>query len=190
MKNIATIEALERRLVSLERKANATIEIINDLRSEDGLPPRSPLSGGGGGFHAEAPNGSATMTQIKPDSFYGKKLQTAVREYLELRKATGQSATPREIYTAITNGGYQFDTKDEHTALVGLRALLRKRTGFFHRLPNGTYGLTSWYEHTKRPRAAESVDEDSNEDESVTEDKANQHNDKEATTKPKADAAS
>jgi len=156
---------LERRLASLEREANAIIEIINGLRCEDGLPPRSPFEGGGGGLHAEAPNGLATMTQIKPDTYYGKKLQTAVREYLELRKATGQSAaTPREIYTAITNGGYRFDTKDEHTALVGLRALLRKRTAFFHKLPNGTYGLTSWYEHTKGPRAAESVDEHINEE--------------------------
>jgi len=88
-------------------------------------------------------------------------LQTAVREYLDMRKLQNLGpTTPREIYTAITSGGFQFETKDEHTALVGLRALLRKRTAFFHKLPNGTYGLTSWYPDAKKPKAASVMVED------------------------------
>ena len=160
MSNAAAIEQLERRLTEMERKGNALIEVINDLRSEDGLPPRAPFGGGG------ATNGGAP-TQIKPDTFYGKKMQTAVREYLEMRKvAAGRAtnpATPREIYEAITTGGYQFDTKDETTALIGLRQLLRKRTAFFHKLPNGTYGLTVWYPDAKKPKDT-SADDDAGDD--------------------------
>lgn len=163
MSNAAAIEQLERRLGDLERKANALVEIINDLRSEDGLAPRPPFGGGEG---SNAGRGSQSM-QIKPDTFYGKKMQTAAREYLEMRMAAAggatNPATPREIYEAITSGGFQFDAKDETTALIGLRQLLRKRTAFFHKLPNGTYGLTVWYPDAKKPKASE-VLEDEGED--------------------------
>ena len=146
MSNAAALEVLERRLSDLERKANVLIETINDLRTEDGLPPRPPFGSGGGGGISSAGSGGAALTQIRPDSFYGKKLQTAVREYLEMRFAVagGRSdpATPKDIYEAITKGGYQFDAKTPDIAMVGLRALLRKRTAFFHKFPNGTYGLT------------------------------------------------
>jgi hypothetical protein len=161
MSNQAAIETLERRLAEMERKANALVDVINDLRREDGLPPRPPFSGGGGGSGADAVSGAAALTQIKPDTFYGKKMQTAVREYLEMRRLQNLGpATPREIYSAITSGGYQFDAKDETNALVGLRALLRKRTAFFHKLPNGTYGLTSWYPDAKRPKPSEEIDDE------------------------------
>jgi hypothetical protein len=154
MKNKEAIEALERHLGEMERKANTLVEVINDLRHEDGLPPRGPFGGGG----TTATNSGASVTKIKPDTFYNKKLQTAVREYLEMRMVAAGGATspasPREIYTAITEGGYQFDAKDEHVALVSLRALLRKRSAFFHKLPNGTYGLTAWYGDIKKPKNA------------------------------------
>lgn len=153
MKNTAAIEALEQRLADFERKGNTLIEVINDLRQEDGLPPRGPFGGGGGGVRTVG--GGATLANIKSDTFYGKKLQTAVREYLEMRFAAARGtdpATPRQIYDAITSGGFTFDAKDEANALVGLRSLLRKRTAFFHKLPNGAYGLTSWYPDAKKPK--------------------------------------
>jgi hypothetical protein len=170
MKNAAAIEQLEKRLADHERKANALIEIINDLRAEDGLQPLPPFGGGGGGTHAE----SGGTTQIKPDSFYGKKLQTAVREFLEMRHAVARGtnpATPKEIYEAIVKGGYQFEAKNADVAMVGLRALLRKRTAFFHKLPNGTYGLTSWYPDAKKPKGAateDDGDEDAQEETATT----------------------
>ena len=172
MKNAAAIETLEGKVQGLEsqcaeieRKGNALIEIINDLRAEDGMPPRPPFGGGNNG-KSDKPN--ATITQIKPDTFYGKKLQTAVRELLEMRYAAARGtdpATPKEIYEAITKGGFQFETKNPETALVGLRALLRKRTAFFHKLPNGTYGLTSWYPDAKKPKAGAVVEADDDTDE-------------------------
>jgi len=157
MKNTAALQVLEPRLKDMVRKANALLDVINDLRAEDGLPPLPPISGGGdgNGERGAAASSGALLSQIRPDTFYGKKMQTAVREYLEMRRAAGLGpAKPREIYEAITTGGFQFDTKEEAVALVGLRALLRKRSQFFHKLPNGTYGLTSWYPERRRTEAS------------------------------------
>jgi hypothetical protein len=153
MSNEAALQVLEPRLDEMERKANALLAIVNDLRAEDGLPPRPPY--GGGPSKASSRGGDATgaaVAQIRPDTFYGKKLQTAVREYLEMRGKPVGPAKPREIYQAITAGGFQFETNDETVALVGLRAMLRKRTNFFHKLPNGTYGLTVWYPDARKTK--------------------------------------
>lgn len=138
----AAISALERRLQSLERKVNEVRSAINILCEEAGEPPRYPDGGGGGS--------SPSVTQIKDDTFYGKKQQTAIREYLEMRRTQGLGpAKPREIFDALKAGGYQFETKDDEVGMVSLRALLRKRTNIFHKLPTGSYGLLSWYPDAK-----------------------------------------
>lgn len=185
MSNKAAIETLEARLFDVVRKGNALVQVINDLRIEDGLPPLPPLGGGDGGGIAGA-SGSGAATQIKPDSFYGKKLQTAVREFLEMRYAAAHGtnpATPKEIYEAITLGGFEFSAKTPEIAMVGLRALLRKRTAFFHKLPNGTYGLTNWYPDAKKPKH---TDDDENDDELSNDD----FEETETATTKKAAAAS
>lgn len=147
------ITLLEGEYDEMVRNANALLGTINVLRQRAGLPPKGP-----GGAPEGGPGGGGTITQIKPDTFYGKKLQTAVREYLEMRKAQSLGpAKPREIYEAVTAGGFQFEASSDEVALVGLRAMLRKRTNFFHRLPNGTYGLTIWYPHAKPARTGASA---------------------------------
>lgn len=143
------IQLLEGEYEEAVRNANALLTTINVLRVRAGLDPKPA----GLGAAPEGPAAAGAITEIKPDTFYGKKLQTAVREYLEMRKARGMGpAKPREIFDAITAGGFQFEAKDPNIALIGLRALLRKRTNFFHKLPNGTYGLTAWYPDAKRPK--------------------------------------
>jgi hypothetical protein len=93
------------------------------------------------------------VTQIADDTFYGQKQTPAMRTYLEMRKAQGLGpATPREIYEAIKSGGYVFEAKDAEVALVGMRALLRTQPNIFHRLPQGTWGLTVWYPDAKKPK--------------------------------------
>jgi len=165
MANAAAIEALEKRLAEMERKGNALIEVINDLRAEDGLPPRAPLGAGNG---TAAATGSGPIHSIQPDTFYGKKMQTAVREYLEMRKAANQGpATPREIYDALKSGGFQSDAKSDDVALVSLRAMMRKRTAYFHKLPNGTYGLTKWYPDAKPGKSSANSDDDDDNDEAT-----------------------
>ena len=139
------IAALEGRLDETEAKAAELRRAINTLCESAGMPIRYPDT-------ETAPGGaSQRVKQITDDTFYGKRQTPAMREYLEMRKAQGLGpATPRVIYEAIKAGGLQFETKDDETALVGLRALLRTQPEVFHKLPQGTYGLTAWYPNAKR----------------------------------------
>jgi len=74
--------------------------------------------------------------------------------YLEMRKTQGLGpATPRDIYQALEQGGYVFEARNSEIAMVGMRALLRTQPNVFHRLPQGTWGLTSWYPDAKKPKA-------------------------------------
>jgi hypothetical protein len=152
------ITKLEQALADVERKANGLRDAINLLCEQAGLPPRYSASTG--------VDGGPKITSIKPDTFYGKKQQTAIREYLEMRKRAGDGpATPRQIFDALKDGGYQFEAKQDDVALIGLRALMRKRTNFFHKLPNGSYGLTSWYENIKAAKTHVEADDDAGDEE-------------------------
>jgi hypothetical protein len=138
------IAAFERRR---EEALNAVVECertINTLCKEAGYPPR----------YTEANSTNSTkVQQISDDTFYGQKQTPAMRSYLEMRKAQNLGpATAREIYDAIKAGGYVFEARDATTALVGMRALLRTQPNVFHRLPQGTWGLTSWYPDAKKPK--------------------------------------
>jgi hypothetical protein len=154
------IELLVAQITELERKANAYRASVNVLCERDGVPPMYPDSGGdgGGGTKGVSHSHRATVTptaQIKPDMFYGKPQQTAVREYLGFRNARGDGpAKPAEILAGLRAGGYQVEAKNDDIALVGLRAMLRKRTAVFHKLPNGTWGLREWYPNAKAHKEA------------------------------------
>jgi uncharacterized phage protein gp47/JayE len=152
------IEELEKELEEMERNASALRATINLLRSKANLPSLSESAGNGHGSEGATAT-TGILGQIRPDTFYGKKMGTAAREYLEMRKARNQGpAKPKEIHQAMVAGGFQFDTKDEVVAMVSLRAMLRKNTVMFHKLPNGAYGLRSWYQHV-RPSKASSDDD-------------------------------
>ena len=162
------IELFRGKLADAERNVNQIRGALNLLLVEAGLPP-IPSGGGDQGGGGTAP------TEIAPDTFYGKRLQTAAREYLEMRRARGQGpAKPREIYEAVVAGGFQFEATSADVALVGLRAMLRKRSHVFHKLPNGTYGLTAWYPHAKAASGKATqgndavADDDSDDDEHET----------------------
>jgi hypothetical protein len=138
------IDALEKEFGDLERQANALLQSINLLREKAGLPPRpdgwQPASGGG------SASAGAVSVKLHSDSFTGKKLGSAVREYLEMRKRSGGDApaTSREIFDALKEGGFASKAKDDATALVVLRTMLRKNTTMFAKLQNGKYGLRAW----------------------------------------------
>ena len=117
---LPAITLLEGEYDEKERNQNALLATINMLRDRAGLPPRAPGGGSGGG----SAGAGGTISQIKPDTFYGKKLQTAMREYLEMRKAQGLGpAKTREIYDAITAGGFQHDAASPEYAMDGMRLL-------------------------------------------------------------------
>lgn len=147
------IDALEKDLADLERQANTLLTSINLLRSKAGMPPRP------GGFSpAATSNGTksdaATPLKIKSDAFTGKKLGSAVREYLEMRKASGLDApvTSREIFDALKDGGFVSGAKDDATGIVVLRTMLRKNTQMFAKLQNGKIGLRAWCPGLKAPK--------------------------------------
>ncbi len=151
------IDALEKDLTEIERKGNALLATINVLREKAGLPPRP---GGGlfvGDTGGDAPKHSGGAPQIKHDTFFGKKMGTAARLYLEMRFETNggtNPAKPREIFDALKEGGFVFETKDDGVAIISLRNMLRKSSQIFQKLPNGTYGLCAWYPNAKKPKAA------------------------------------
>lgn len=139
------IDALLVELADQEKQVTETKLLINRLCARSGMELMFP--------DAAAASGSGSVATIRPDSFYGKVLNTAAREYLEMRRAANLGpATPREVYEALVKGGYASEAKDETTAMVTLRATLRKNSSIFHRLPNGTYGLLSWYPNAKPQR--------------------------------------
>lgn len=156
------IDALEHDLADLERQANSLLSSINLLREKAGLPPHP-------GTSALVQHGDAQLSALKmklhSDSFTGKKLSAAAREYLQMRKANGGDApaTSREIFDALKEGGFISGAKDDATRLVVLRTMLRKNTVMFAKLQNGKYGLRAWYPNLKAPKdspSGEASDED------------------------------
>ncbi|GMO87153.1 hypothetical protein [Bradyrhizobium ottawaense] len=150
------IEELEKELNEIERQRTALISTINLLRGKAGMPPRQEASENGGQT-ASGGGGQHAAVAIRHDTFFGKRMATAARTYLEMRRAAegGTSpATPRDIFDALKKGGFVFETKDDGVAIISLRNMLRKNTVVFQKLPNGTYGLAAWYPNAKKPKGS------------------------------------
>jgi hypothetical protein len=147
------IEALQKDLADLQKKASDTKSTINRLCELAGAPPM---------YDDVAEDGSQpTITTLRADTFYGKVINTAAREYLQMRKAAGLGpATARDIYENLKRGGFAFDTKIENNAITGVRNTLRKNSSIFHKLPNGEYGLLSWYPRAKAAKTTSAADAD------------------------------
>jgi hypothetical protein len=167
------IDALEKDLANLERQANGLLTSINLLREKAGLPPRD-----GGWASASAQDGDAhagtPKLKLHSDSFTGKKLTSAVREYLQMRKANGADApaTSREIFYALKEGGFISGAKEDATALIVLRTMLRKNVVTFAKLQNGKYGLRAWYPSLKAPKEPSGKVSDEDETPELGEDEA------------------
>jgi hypothetical protein len=100
-------------------------------------------------------------TSIRSDQFYMQPLASAVRTILEMRNQQNLgAASVNEIFDALTAGGYQFNTKSEDVSKASLRNSLAKNTVTFHKLPNGKFGLLSWYPKAQRSGAATGAADD------------------------------
>jgi hypothetical protein len=96
---------------------------------------------------------------LREDEFYGKQLAPAIRMVLDRRKSAGQgSATVADIYDVLVRGGFHFTTKNAENAKRNIYNALGKSSKF-HKLPNGTYGLTEWYPNVRRDRQADEEEE-------------------------------
>lgn len=138
---LATIESLKKVLSGYEQKVIETKTTINNLSALSGLEPPFPNVGQAA---------QASITAIKGDTFYGKTVIVAAREYLDMRKASNLGPAPvKEIFEALKRGGFIFGSKSEGNSQIVLRNALSKASAVFHKLPTGEYGLAKWYDLKK-----------------------------------------
>ncbi len=141
------IEVALAQIAELEREAAEHKKTVNGLCKLLSRPPMFPDVG------------SSTSTILREDEFYGKPLATAVQEVLDRRKMSGQgSATVNDIYDMLVRGGFHFATKNAENAKRNLYQNLGKNSKF-HKLPNGTYGLTEWYPNVRKGRDGQPADD-------------------------------
>jgi hypothetical protein len=143
------LEVLTKRVGAKEDEASKLKKLVNELCAEAGINARYPNV-------AEANGAFGGVAGIRSDQFYGQTLTAAIRNYLEQRKASGFGAAGlNEIYLAVRDGGYKFESKNEDNAKISVGNTLRKSSSIFHRLPNGQYGLLEWYPSAKaKPESA------------------------------------
>jgi len=145
------IEALQKDLGDLQKKVSDTKAMVNRLCVLAEMPP----------IYDDVSEAGAqpSIASLRADTFYGKVITTAAREYLQMRKAAGLGpATARDIFENLKKGGFAFDTKIEANAITGVRNTLRKNSSIFHKLPNGEYGLLAWYPRAKAAKPTASSD--------------------------------
>ena len=135
------IEVLEEELRDQQAAVNTSKQVINALCIKAGLDAM---------YIVEDSDSSSSLAEIKGDTFYGRPLATVVKEYLTMRRMAGSGpATIPEIHENLFKGGYVFTAVSDKSARDGLRISLGKNQ-LFHKLPNGSYGLSEWYPNAKK----------------------------------------
>lgn len=150
---LKTLDQAKRKLSEQEAAVVSTKKFINQLCEFGGVPPLyanvEPASNGSG------------LGSIRADTFYGKSVTTAAREYLEMRRGSGLGAASHtDIIDALKTGGFDFTSisADETVAQRGVAITLAKNSSIFHKLPNGNWGLLIWYPEAKERKQKRSDD--------------------------------
>jgi hypothetical protein len=153
------VDLLLNRLKDQEASVIETKRSINAIFKAANEPPMFPESELDGGSKARS-------LSIQSDQFYGQPLATSIRDILEMRRALKQGpATVGEIFDALVQGGFKFETKNEDNSKRGLRISLTKNTAIFLKLPNGRFGLIEWYPNVRQSRTNHSAAEEQSEPE-------------------------
>jgi hypothetical protein len=100
----------------------------------------------------EAGAGTTPRGTIRRNAYYGQPLASCVRDILEMRKSIGLGeASLDEIMAALKEGSFDLATvsKDAEGQKRGVAISLAKNSVTFHRLPNGDFGLLTWYPNVK-----------------------------------------
>lgn len=143
----AAIEELQEQLALQLQEVVETKKVINNLRKRLNLPPLyEDVAVEQGG-------------NVRADQFYGKPFATAAQEYLERRK---QACSAVEILEGLVKGGFDFrKTKWQEKDRVRMVAIsLAKNNLKFHKLPNNTFGLVTWYPDVVREAEADEAGSD------------------------------
>lgn len=152
-----TIEMVQSQIHDLERELNDKKKMINELCK---LNNQQPL-------YADTDSVSDVKLSVRPDEYYGKALATVVQTILKRRKSMNLgAATVNEIYNEMVAGGFAFEAKNDNNAKRGLYISLGKNQ-VFHKLPNGSYGLSEWYPNMKKSKEVVENDGDGGEAASV-----------------------
>jgi hypothetical protein len=133
-------------LIAQRDKLNAAIEAIQAIKGGAPIATSETIR------HT---NGSGSV-KIESDSFFGLTVLEATKKYLAMAKRPQKAVT---ITEALRQGGYHFSAASP-VATVG--ALLRRddnADGEIVKLPDGTFGLASWYK--TRPKRGRQDDDDS-----------------------------
>jgi hypothetical protein len=127
------VEVLLEQLQEELRRVTETKIMINSLRKRMGQDPMFPEGAEADGFAGRA------------DQYYGKPLATAVRDYLALRN---EARSVEQILRGLEQGGFDFRALQwqDDDRIRSLAISLAKNSQVFHKLPNGTFGLVSWYD--------------------------------------------
>lgn len=141
------MEQAKRKLAEQEQGVIDSKKFINQLCQFGGVPPLYKLEDSG--------PSALGIGAIQSDTFYGKSAITAVREFLDMRKASSLGAASyAEIIQALVTGGFDFSTlsPDEDVAKRAVTITLGKNSSIFHKLPNGNWGLLAWYPEAKEKK--------------------------------------
>lgn len=140
-----SILALQQTVTGLETEVADKKRLVNMLCAEAGADPIYN--------DIASPASIAGSLKIKRGQFFKKKTATAIREYLDIRHGADLGpATVDEIFEALEQGGFEFESKRADMNKRGLSISLAKNTQTFQRLPDGsTYGLAVWWGGTPRP---------------------------------------
>jgi hypothetical protein len=153
----AAIDVLLDELKQQQQQVAETKRMINALRQRTGQEPLFP----------DAAVEQLGVGPLRPDQYYGKPLATAAQEYLERRK---QACAADEILKGLEQGSFDFDALGwKENRVRSLAMSLAKNTKAFHRLPNGFFGLVSWYDEKTIRRKGQDVEKESAAESTTTE---------------------
>lgn len=140
------IEELQAQLSGQLQEVAETKRMINALRKRQGLDP----------LYSDVIVEQAGA--LRPDQYYGKPLASAAGEFLERRK---QACPADEIMRGLEQGGFDFESTGwkEKDRLRMLAISLAKNNTKFHKLPNNTFGLLTWYDPAVIAKRAASKEE-------------------------------
>lgn len=144
-----TLDDLKSRVTAKQRDFDAIAAEVNGLKSAANQLCRVL---GAEPIYAEASSsptmGASSALSFRIDQFTGKSLSESVAEYLDMRKASGTlegPATVDEIYDALKQGGFKFETVGDENSKRAIKISLTKTTALFTRVSDGVFGLKRWY---------------------------------------------
>lgn len=166
---LKTIEDLKKDVQEQEAELNATKMLVNRLAKKAGQPP----------VYARIEREETGTFEIRSDQFHMRPLATVVEEYLRMRRAAGMDpASVSEIFDALIQGGYVFNTASDQNSKISLTTSLGKNPKFY-KLPNKRWGLREWYPKAAKQRGAASGDDEETADAEAAEPEGDEENEEE-----------